>query len=654
MRQRPFPATPPLTSHLFKHDNDHDEHKMSAYDSLMSKSRSAKKRRRNTDDNKNNDDYGVIPSTGGGGSRFFACPAGCGKHVSERDVNFHLDNCPKLNKNDSSRNNESGSIGEELSSTTMNNPKPHHADSAIIIDNDKALPQSTSKPKAKHTSVDNNAFQHMMKRSAQVYSNNNDSIIKQRFHLHNTQGMISWTCDELNNGGAVGDNAFEESNVQRDINNIQWSTTIVLKKVKTIRIGEQREQQPPQSTMQERQIELTVSSSVPPFNSTQQSPTKSTTATSNNTNTTTNSSLPPRLVQRHSRLSISHLKSCLQKSIRRRQPLPAVRVAMELADKSWTDLIRRLPIIILEDSTLHPDFSLLVWLMIADSKGYIPSRELIVRVMQIVFEMAACPLKDSTEHSEDASLTKSITDRGSDNIDNQPTTSFSLCSSSSDLFPTQQHEDNSRGKECEAAIRSMLLRAQYGGMKCDVDMLHDFAKLWLQRFNDKSHPIPNSILGTNSTNDSTLNTSDLKWKDVPRIIHTKAREQSEKLVTMNIFNPTGVVVALNMNDVCPAGIDFHCSPVVDHLLSRPTLYDCLCKRLKPLASSTNSDIYRDWIAGKVKQCIWNYSSGVNRRRPMMGSTHKSDCDNILKKVWDDILSSPFDDYVKKFVKDRLH
>ena len=631
------------------HVDPRDVDNMSAYDSLMSKSRSAKKRRRNPDD-KNNDD-GVIPSSGGG-SRFFACPAGCGKHVSERNVNDHLDTCPKLNQNDAARNG-SGSIGEELSSTIMNNPQPSHSE--IINDNDKALPQSTSKPKAKHTSVDNNAFQHMMKRSAQVYSNINDSI-KQRFHLHNTHGMISWICDdELNNGGAAGDNAFEDNNVQRDINNIQWSTTIVLKKVKTITIGEQREQQPPKNTtMQERQIELTVSSSIPPFNSSQ-SPTKSTTTTSNNT--TTNSSLPPRLVQRHSRLSISHLKSCLQKSIRRRQPLPSVRVAMELADKSWTDLIRRLPIIILEDSTLHPDFSLLVWLMIADSKGYMPSRELIVRVMQIVFEMAACPLKDLPEHSEDderSSSTKSTNNKSRDNIDNQPTTSFSLCSSSSDLFPTQQHKDNSRGKECEATIRSMLLRAQYGGMKCDVDMLHDFAKLWLQRFNDKSHPVPNSILGTNATKDSTLNTSDLKWMDVPSIIHTKAREQSEKLVTMNIFNPTGIVVALNMNDVCPAGIDFHCSPVVDHLLSRPTLYDCLCKRLKPLASSTNSDIYRDWIAGKVKLCIWNYSSGVNRRRPMMGSTNKSDCDNILKKVWDDILSSPFDDYVKKFVKDRLH
>ena len=41
---------------------------------------------------------------------------------------------------------------------------------------------------------------------------------------------------------------------------------------------------------------------------------------------------------------------------------------MELADRAWGDLIRRLPIIALEDSSLHPDFGLLVWLMVAESK----------------------------------------------------------------------------------------------------------------------------------------------------------------------------------------------------------------------------------------------------------------------------------------------
>lgn len=67
-------------------------------------------------------------------------------------------------------------------------------------------------------------------------------------------------------------------------------------------------------------------------------------------------------------MQVPVLKSVLQKSVRRRRPLPAVRVAMELADKSLDDLLRRLPIIMLEDSMLHPDLPLLVWLMVASSK----------------------------------------------------------------------------------------------------------------------------------------------------------------------------------------------------------------------------------------------------------------------------------------------
>ena len=41
---------------------------------------------------------------------------------------------------------------------------------------------------------------------------------------------------------------------------------------------------------------------------------------------------------------------------------------MELMDKATGELLRRLPIIILEDSTLHPDLPLVVWLMVAESK----------------------------------------------------------------------------------------------------------------------------------------------------------------------------------------------------------------------------------------------------------------------------------------------
>lgn len=562
--------------------------------------------------------------------------------MSELEVNAHLDNdCPKLN---ASRNNSDGerSIQDpgdsndrnESIEVGTNNMTNTRIDSEVAISDKKSLPRSTAT-----AGNMNNVFQHMMKKSAQMYSNNGN--IQQRFHLHNNQGMVSWISE---------DDTKEEDVLAKSVDT-KWSATIILKNVKAISLREDADKQQQQSAL-DSSVQLTVSSSISPLAS-DQSPQQTPSSTAAATSTTTKSKLP-RLVQRHSRLSISHLKSCLQKSIRRRAPLPAVRVAMELADKSWTDLIRRLPVIILEDSTLHPDFGLLVWLMVADSKGYVPSKELIVRVFQIVFEVASCPWQDAiADYSNEDCIASPIKDcidcdSGSDG---SKQTSFSLRSSASTLFPTEQHTEQRTATAESTMIRAMLLRAQYGGMKCDVDMLHSFSKLWLQRFNG-AYAIPKTIASTCSSGTSSSTTDDLSWSCIPSLIHAKARQQSQNLVTMGMVNSPGGIAALTTNDVCPAGIDFHCSQVVDHLLSRPDIYSCLCERLKPLLPP-KSEMNRDWITSKVKMLIWNYSSGVNRRRPLMGSLKKSDCDSVLKRLWDDVLSSPFEDYVKKFVKDRL-
>lgn len=82
-----------------------------------------------------------------------------------------------------------------------------------------------------------------------------------------------------------------------------------------------------------------------------------------------------------SKLSIPVLKSMIQKAIRRQRPHQATMLAMELSDKSWSDLLRRIPIIMLEDAALHPDLPLLVWLMVADSKNYIVNSTIADRLM---------------------------------------------------------------------------------------------------------------------------------------------------------------------------------------------------------------------------------------------------------------------------------
>ncbi|CAN0220301.1 unnamed protein product, partial [Ectocarpus fasciculatus] len=106
-----------------------------------------------------------------------------------------------------------------------------------------------------------------------------------------------------------------------------------------------------------------------------------------------------RPAQSLSRLPIAVIKSMLQKNIRRGRAEAAVRCALELALKSWSDAIRRVLVIIVEDSLLHPAAPLLTWLMVATSKGYRPPPLLLEAFLCVVHETAACPVRDSTDSS---------------------------------------------------------------------------------------------------------------------------------------------------------------------------------------------------------------------------------------------------------------
>lgn len=83
-------------------------------------------------------------------------------------------------------------------------------------------------------------------------------------------------------------------------------------------------------------------------------------------------SSPPFAIRpsRH-RFHVPLLKSNLQKAIRRRNRDAALRTAWWLLCNDPTELLRRLPVIVCEDTQLEPrTFVELVWLMAATSKGY--------------------------------------------------------------------------------------------------------------------------------------------------------------------------------------------------------------------------------------------------------------------------------------------
>jgi len=511
-----------------------------------------------------------------------------------------------------------------------------------------------------------NIFAHMMKRSAALFSKS-ENVARQRFHLHNIDGFVTWTseddeenfseCKPTSGGRANGESICIGDSDRDDLKqstshgasipkkkhsflssfsdgNLQWSATITIKKPQIVscqsaaqHIEEYALDGPTERRYDkpDKSLELTISSSIP---FPQEGLTRH------------------RLVRVHSRLSVAHLKSCLQKSIRRRAPLPAVRVAMELADKSWGDLIRRLPIIVLEDSTLHPDFPLLVWLMVADSKNYIPPMPLVVRVMQIVFEIAACPRQDDAMSTE-------FLDKTSCEAQELPEL-FSLSSPPSSLFPKQCLAIST----CETFVRSILLRAQYGGMPCDVKMLQKFSITWLKRFRVQSVPL-NILSQLPEISEENIATDESKtelksevtsWQHYPKLIHKKARDQSQHLVTSKLVSPFGLN-KLNMNDVCTAGIDFHCSSVVDVLLSNPNLVISLREKFSG-KKDIKDKIDRDWLSRQIKCCIWECSSGVNHRLPIVPQV-ENDNEVMMQSVWDNIIKEPFNRFTKSFVNKRL-
>jgi hypothetical protein len=247
-------------------------------------------------------------------------------------MNRHLDKCtgPKKTKSihkasstvnyQQAENNASGQA--IINSNT--NESENRLEPSSISDNQKETTTTNSNTATPMTATKRpNAFAHMMERSSQVFAESTEpQRLCQRLHL-SADGKVYLFCYSPNATGYAG------------LETIKWSAT-----------AQVRDRDP--ATGVSTPIDLIVSSSIPSLPAEQR----------------------PRLVQSHSRLSVPVLKSIFQKSIRRRKPLPSVRVALELMDKSLGDLLRRLPIIIIEDSTLHPDLPLLIWLMVAHSKDY--------------------------------------------------------------------------------------------------------------------------------------------------------------------------------------------------------------------------------------------------------------------------------------------
>ena len=146
--------------------------------------------------------------------------------------------------------------------------------------------------------------------------------------------------------------------------------------------------------------------------------------------------------------SKSLLKSAIQKAVRRGEEEKALRCAKSLIASNLNDYARRLPVIVLEDSLLHPDFDKLIEITKkASRKNYLLSEEEANLLLTITGDIARTEIRDFIIDNPDK-------------IDN-----YSKIDDDKLSF-----------------LKAIKYRTFIGGMKDDIVMLNDFIKIWSYRF----------------------------------------------------------------------------------------------------------------------------------------------------------------------------
>jgi hypothetical protein len=178
------------------------------------------------------------------------------------------------------------------------------------------------------------------------------------------------------------------------------------------------------------------------------------------------------------------LKSQIQKAVRRCLPFAAVQAAWALLRQEPLELLRRLPIIMIEDKRAHEDLPLLIWGMLYFSsvKDWRMPIQFATRIIHIVWDLASC--KDMVD------VKRSLNDV-------PPEVEASKAKITS-LLPLDR-----------AIASCLLIRADHGGTSGDVDMLKRYAYWWAHEpitpiassFGKFDAPLP----------DITMNTQWIPW-----------------------------------------------------------------------------------------------------------------------------------------------
>ena len=183
------------------------------------------------------------------------------------------------------------------------------------------------------------------------------------------------------------------------------------------------------------------------------------------------------------------LKSNLQKAVRRCENQIAIQTSLAILQKEPMELLRRLPIIYIEDVCLMDSYPIPVWLMMAD-KDYIMTTTDIDIILNITNSLCNC-----REYFDF---------RGNDNV----------YDFSHELLQDYENFDE---------LLSIYYRSEYGGMKGDMQMLKTSIEYYINNPMESQKTVFNSINYDKIKPDLEILVEAIDFHPFPQMLNTLSR-----------------------------------------------------------------------------------------------------------------------------------
>ena len=329
-------------------------------------------------------------------------------------------------------------------------------------------------------------------------------------------------------------------------------------------------------------------------------------------------------------------KSAIQKSVRRGKVMNAVKATSYFMGALPEDGLRRLPIVCIEDTVLHPSLPLIVWFMAAHSKGWFIPPEARGVAVRFIAEVAACPYKDrdlvaAIEADEEDHARRDTASGAADPLCN-------LAVATRDL-----------SNESACHVLALLVRAKFGGLRGDVGMLRGAAKAWRRRFLDAE----------------AVRDAGIDWHARLREVYTAAAAKAAEatggvtgLPPRGTAPPLAAAAPVDVDvvaerDVPTSAIDFHVSNIVEELMQQDKVRAALLRAVE------RAPTLGDDLGETLRSCIWTHCSSVTDKQTFEPEGKETDvvpetqtqgaCESALRDLWEEI-EGPAESFQRRRIK----